>query len=197
LSDAYSHQPNIINKFISVLKREQLSEVDYQESLTKGKLLLENYLNNYPIDSKDFIVDFDFKHDHVHLGDIPLTGKIDLINILDGKNIEVVDFKTGNPDGKYKELSEDGDYFRQLVFYKLLSTLDPNFKYNVTKATIDFVEKSKSKNNYLRKEFIINPEHVEGLKTQIKDIYQKILSQDFYHIGDNCKNKHNLHYLLP
>ncbi len=195
LSDAYTGKdPH--SKFISVLQHEQLPKGDYQESLTKGQKLLDEYLKNYNITSSNSIVDFDFKHDHVHLDDIPLTGKIDLINVVDDKNVEVVDFKTGNPDGKYKELSQDGDYFRQLVFYKLLSTLDPNFKYTVVKATIDFVEKSRSKNNYLRKEYEITPEHLESLKSQIKDIYQKILNQDFYHIGENCKNKKNLHYLL-
>ena len=197
LSLAYTGQVKVFDKFVSVLKHEQLSASDYQESLSKGKILLDDYLNNYPIEkTQKHLVDHDFKSDHVHLDSIPLTGKIDLINVLSAREVEVVDFKTGNPDSKYKELSEDGDYFRQLVFYKLLATLDPNFDYVVKKATIDFVEKSKQRGTFIRKEFEISSEHIEKLKLQIKDVYQKILNLEFFEIGANCKNKHNLHYLL-
>lgn len=197
LSDAYLLKDGVYDKFVSTLRREQLPQDDYQESLTKGKILLDDYLKNYPINPDlKRLVDVDFKHDHVHLDDIPITGKIDLINIIRRDEIEVVDFKTGNPDGKYKELSPDGDYFRQLVFYKLLITLDPNFKYIVQKGTIDFVEKSKQRNVFIRKEFDITPDHLESLKVLIKTVYQKILNLEFFEIGENCKNKHNLHYLL-
>ncbi|MBP9818167.1 ATP-dependent helicase [Candidatus Shapirobacteria bacterium] len=197
LSTAYTSTGNPYDKFVSVLNHEHLPLADYQESLTLGKTLLDDYLANYPITKDiDHLVDFDFKHDHVHMDNIPLTGKIDLINVLNNKEVEVVDFKTGNPDGKYKELSEDGDYFRQLVFYKLLSTLDLNFKYEVVKGTIDFVQKSKQKGSYTRREFTITDEHLANLKTLITKVYAKILAQDFFHVGPDCKNKKNLHYLL-
>ena len=77
-----------------------------------------------------------------------------------------------------------------------MATLDSNFDYIVKKATIDFVEKSKQRDNFIRKEYEISPEHIESLKLQIKDVYQKILNLEFFEIGANCKNKHNLHYLL-
>jgi DNA helicase-2/ATP-dependent DNA helicase PcrA len=115
---------------------------------------------------------------------------------LDKNQVEVIDFKTGNPDGKYKELSPDGDYFRQLVFYKLLATLDPNFKYNVVKGTIDFVEKSKQKETFIRREFDITEEHLQGLKNLIKETYQKIISFEFNIIGENCRNSNHLHHLF-
>jgi DNA helicase-2/ATP-dependent DNA helicase PcrA len=197
LSVAYQGKPNVIETFDRVLLSEQLPLSDYQESLKKGHEVLTSYLKNYPIDTSIHrLTEHNFRSSHVHLDDIPITGKIDLVNILDKNQVEVIDFKTGNPDGKYKELSPDGDYFRQLVFYKLLATLDPNFKYNVVKGTIDFVEKSKQKETFIRREFDITEEQITNLKNLIKDTYQKIISFEFNIIGDNCRNSNHLHHLL-
>lgn len=197
LSEKYGRNGDPLTRFVQSLEREQLSSADHQESLSKGTKLLTDYFSSHHLeDPKNYQVDYDFKRNNVHLDHIPLTGKIDLIHFLDANQVEFVDFKTGNPDGKSQELSEAGDYFRQLVFYQLLSLLDPNFKYQVVRGTIDFVEKSKQKNSYVRKEFKITDAHLESLKDLIGEVYQKILSQDFFHVGPTCRNKNNLHYLL-
>lgn len=197
LSVAYQGKNNIIDTFDRVLQNEQLPSNDYHESLKKGHEVLTNYLNNYPIDTAvSRLTEHNFRSSHVHLDDIPITGKIDLINIIDNHKVEVVDFKTGNPDGKYKELSEDGDYFRQLVFYKLLAGLDQSFKYDVIRGTIDFVEKSKQKGIFIRKEFDITKEHLQNLNSLIKEVYQKIISFEFNIIGEQCRDSNHLHHLF-
>jgi DNA helicase-2/ATP-dependent DNA helicase PcrA len=197
LSVAYSGRKNIIETFDRVLQNEQLPQADFQESLKKGHEVLSEYIKNYPIDTTiTRISEHNFRSSHVHFDNIPITGKIDLVNVINKNQVEVVDFKTGNPDGKYKELSVDGDYFRQLVFYKLLASLDPNFNYEVVKGTIDFVEKSKQKGTFVRKEFAITEEHLQGLRVLIKDTYQKIISLEFNIIGENCRNPNHLHHLF-
>ncbi|MBI2464802.1 ATP-dependent helicase [Candidatus Shapirobacteria bacterium] len=197
LSVAYQGKNNVVETFDRVIQREQLPEDDYHESLQKGHELLTNYLKNNPLDpSISRLTEHNFRSSHVHFDNIPITGKIDLVNILDNHHVEVVDFKTGNPDGKYKELSVDGDYFRQLVFYKLLSELDQNFKYEVVKGTIDFVQKSKQRGTFIRREFDITEEHLATLKKQIKETYQKIISLEFNIIGERCRNPNHLHHLF-
>ena len=58
-----------------------------------------------------------------------LSGKIDKVEWLDKPNreVKVIDYKTGNPKtkGQIKGSTKysDGDLMRQLVFYKLLSSL--------------------------------------------------------------------------
>lgn len=196
LSVAYQGKKNIIETFDRVLQKEQLPQGDYQESLKKGHEVLTEYIKNYPIDTSiDRLTEHNFRPSHVRFDNIPITGKIDLVNIISKNQVEVVDFKTGNPDGKYKELSEDGDYFRQLVFYKLLASLDPSFKYEVAKGVIDFVEKSRQRGTFIRKEFDITKEHVSNLKVLIKETYQKIINHEFNIIGENCRNSQHLHHL--
>ncbi|MDD4106472.1 MAG: PD-(D/E)XK nuclease family protein, partial [Candidatus Shapirobacteria bacterium] len=123
-----------------------------------------------------------------------LTGKIDKIELLDGKNVNVVDFKTGKPDSKYQQLSQDGDYFRQLVFYKLLCQHSIGFPYHVQSGTIDFIEKD-ARGNFKKVDFQITDEHVDNLSKLIIDTYQKILNLEFAP-SPKCDDPDHLHYLF-
>ncbi|PIX68216.1 hypothetical protein COZ41_00875, partial [Candidatus Shapirobacteria bacterium CG_4_10_14_3_um_filter_35_13] len=155
---------SLIQNFTQSLYKEGLNKKDFDESLFRGTNILTDYFNQHSDNLCQKIkTDYDFKSANLHLNNIPITGKIDLIEYLENNKINVVDFKTGNPDGKYKELSPDGDYFRQLAFYKLLISLDTSFSPHFNSGIIDFVQKSKQKNTLIRKEIVINPEHVEGL----------------------------------
>ncbi len=201
LSELYNHQPNtlknIIADFTTSLNKEGLNKTDYNESLFRGTNILTDYFNQYNQNlCQKIIVDKDFKSANIHLNHIPLTGKIDLIEYLGDNKINVVDFKTGNPDGKYKELSPDGDYFRQLAFYKLLISLDTSISRQFNLGIIDFVQKSKQKNTLIRKEIKITDQDLNNLKSQITDVYNKIINLDFFKIGDDCKDHQHIHYLL-
>jgi len=195
-------QDELIIRFCDFIKKEKLSKDDESESLKKGEEILIEYYTNYQSSFyKNNITDFDFAPNHVFLDKIPITGKIDEIKILDqkinGKEVaEVIDFKTGNPDGKYKELSKDGDYFRQLVFYKILSDLDLTFKYIITRGTIDFVQKSKTRNKFIQNSFEFSQTDIDNLKNLIKEIYQKIINLEFNQIGEECQDRDHLHSLL-
>jgi DNA helicase-2/ATP-dependent DNA helicase PcrA len=128
------------------------------------------------------------------MDDIPLTGKIDKIEFLSGQNVNVVDYKTGKPDSKYQELSPEGDYFRQLVFYKLLCSEAKAFPYEVVSGTIDFIEKNK-KNLYVRKNYSLTEADITKLKSQISEVFNKIKSLDFTP-NSKCEDKDHLHYLF-
>jgi DNA helicase-2/ATP-dependent DNA helicase PcrA len=97
---------------------------------------------------------------------------------LSGQEVNVVDYKTGKPDSKFQELSPEGDYFRQLVFYKLLCSEAKGFPYDVVSGTIDFIEKN-NKNLYIRKNYSLTAADVTKLKSQITQVFSKIKSLDF------------------
>jgi len=201
LSDLYFHQPNTLSNIISIfaktLIKEGLNKNDHQESILRGTQILTDYFNNYhPNLCKIVKTDYDFKSANIHLNNIPLTGKIDLIEYLATNQINVVDFKTGNPDTKYQELSPEGDYFRQLAFYKLLISLDPNFRQELNLGIIDFVQKSKTKDIFIRKEIKISDTDVDNLKQLITDVYNNILNLEFFKLGTECKDHQHVHYLL-
>ncbi|MDP4010192.1 MAG: ATP-dependent DNA helicase [Candidatus Shapirobacteria bacterium] len=195
-------EEEFLSIFYKYLIRENLDNLQFSEALNRGNEILTDYYNNYKNTfSNNCLTEYDFSHDHVFLDDIPLSGKIDKVEILPTKHngefdVNVIDFKTGNPDNKSKELKEDGDYFRQLVFYKILADNDPNFKYHVKSGTVDFVEKSKRNNKYVQKTINITDDHINLVKTQIKEIYQKILNLDFNRVGEDCKDEQDLHNLI-
>jgi len=201
LFNVYKNDNTLISldKFLSIfetnLKRESVNESDFNDLLFTGRQMLTDYYNFYQDSfNGNCLTEHDFKFYGARLGDIPLTGKIDKIEILDDKNVNVVDFKTGKPDSKYKELSVDGDYFRQLVFYKLLCQQSHSFPYHVKSGTIDFIQKD-ARGNYKKANFEITDQHVADLSKLIIDTYQKILNLEFAP-SDKCDDPDHLHYLF-
>ena len=177
------------------LKKEHLPEKDYDEVRTNGLRILTDYYNHYQTEfNGNCFTEHDFRLYGIRLGDIPITGKIDKIDIIDKNYVNVVDFKTGNPDNKYQELSRDGDYFRQLVFYKILCESSGSFPYKVQKGTIDFIEKTKT-GQFKRATYDITPDDVAKLTVLIKETFTKIKNLEFAP-SPTCKNPDHVHYLF-
>ena len=194
-----NHQVIPLEKFISVfednLRREGLALPDFEQLLASGHQHLTDYYQHYlPEFGGSFLVEHDFRPYLARVGDIPITGKIDKIEIVSGKNINVVDFKTGNPDTKYKELSPNGDYFRQLVFYKILADHSPGFGYHVVSGTIDFIQK-KSSGKFERRYYPITPASIIDMTKLIEQTYADITSLKFSPNLD-CADKDHLHCLF-
>ncbi len=210
---AYLHQVLISqnklitkDKFLKVfeqnLYKENLSEKDMADLLAFGRQTLSDYYFRY---SHEFnsrcLVEKDFKSYNVRLprplssstDSIPLTGKIDKLELLGGGTVNVVDYKTGKPDSKYLELSPDGDYFRQLVFYKILCRHAHGFNYQVSSGTIDFIQPN-AKGQFVRKNFTLTNQDEARLIGQISDVYDKILSLQFAPTA-TCPDHDNLHFL--
>jgi DNA helicase II / ATP-dependent DNA helicase PcrA len=201
LTETFKKENSLISleKFLWIfdknLSRENLSKNDYQDLLTHGHQVLTDYYQHYQNEFNGHcFTEHDFKFYNVRMDDIPLTGKIDKIEFLSGNTVNVVDYKTGKPDSKYQELSPEGDYFRQLVFYKLLCSEAKGFPYKVVSGTIDFIEKN-NKNLYVRKNYSLTNDDVVKLKSQITEVFGKIKSLDFTP-SPKCDDKDHLHYLF-
>jgi DNA helicase-2/ATP-dependent DNA helicase PcrA len=151
----------------------------------------ENYRNDF---TGNYFSERDFKFYGARLNNIPITGKIDLLDVTAKNEANVIDFKTGRPDNKYKELSPDGDYFRQLVFYKILCQQSKGFPYKINQGTVDFIE-TDSKDKFVRKTFNLTQDDVDNLTVLIKDTFQKISELKFTP-KDTCDDPDNLHYLF-
>jgi DNA helicase-2/ATP-dependent DNA helicase PcrA len=113
-----------------------------------------------------------------------------------GKAVNVVDYKTGkfenaktklnppkpdaNPEtAKFEEIY-GGDYWRQIVFYKILMDNDKQHPdWEMISGEMEFVEPDKKGEFYSRK-FYPNAEEIAFVKSQIRTTYQGIMNQDFY-----------------
>lgn len=176
--------------FLNFMRRnsEKFSPSGFERKVNYGLDILKNiYETN--IDTWHKVVNIEFNA-KATLDGIPLKGFIDKVEYYENE-ITLVDYKTGDYKSDYtkkKLLSmeddkEDigGDYWRQAMFYKILLDNDKNNKYKATCAKYEFLEPDK-KSKTLPKPHIFHfpKEHIDQVKTQIKDTWQKIQQHEFY-----------------
>jgi len=171
--------------FAEGLKSHQshFTDKEFERRLEYGKELLpELYDHYYDKWNKDVVVEY--RINNAEIDGIPITGALDKME-FDGKSVNVVDYKTGNPDNGRKKLSRPdeknpngGDYWRQIVFYKILLDSDRTRKYEMASGEIDFVQKN-GKKEFVKSKVYVTPEDLTIVKEQIKDTYSKILNFEF------------------
>jgi DNA helicase-2/ATP-dependent DNA helicase PcrA len=164
--------------------RESFTKEQFNRRIEYGQEVLTNYYDTY---INDFckIVSIELNIRNVVIQDVPLKGKLDKLE-FDGKSVNIVDYKTGDPDKaipKTKGPSEKdlngGDYWRQAVFYKIL--ID-NYKAKDWKAVsteFDFIEPDKKK-NYRKEKLVITPADITTVTQQITSSWEKIINREFY-----------------
>ncbi len=119
--------------------------------------------------------------EHLSLDNVPVTGKIDHINIdRTNKTIEVYDFKTGNyHENKWQSHPTLYKYALQLEFYKLLLNLSPSYRYyKVTHGHILFVSPDAEGKVY-DKVYEYDTAGGEELRALAKVVYRQITSLEF------------------
>src|SRR5690606_29759418 len=97
--------------------------------------------------------------------------------------VTVVDYKTGKPKTRNDVMgntkTSNGDYYRQLVFYKLLLSRFADGQYRMDGGVIDFVEPD-DKGKLHREAFEISDEEVETLIETIQDVIHEIITLSFW-----------------
>lgn len=164
--------------------RESFTKEQFDRRMEYGQLVLTNYYDKY-IDQFNRIVTIERNIRNVVVKGVPLKGKLDKLE-FDGKSVNVVDYKTGDPDkalSKLKGPSEKdpngGDYWRQAIFYKILVDNYEQKNWKVASTEFDFIEPDKKK-NYRREKLVITPADITTVTQQILETWQKIQDRDFY-----------------
>jgi len=172
----------VIAQFEYHLDQQLLSKQDLKDSKEFGRSSLGEYLQ----DQLDMVVknaypEHDFGPYHVLVGEVPITGKIDSIQIIDAKKklVHVVDYKTGNPDNKASNLAPNGSYHRQLLFYKLLCDGAKQFGHIAMSGEINFIQKSKTKNKFVNRVYEFTEADVEQTRSEIMAVYADIKALKF------------------
>jgi DNA helicase-2/ATP-dependent DNA helicase PcrA len=164
--------------------RENFTKEQFARRLEYGQEVLANYYTAY-INSWNKIVAIERNISKVVVNGVPLKGKLDKLE-FDGKNVNVVDYKTGDPEKAKDKLvppgekqPNGGDYWRQAVFYKILVDNYEAKEWNVVSTEFDFIEPDKKK-IYRKARVAITPEDITTVKHQIVDVWGKIQARDFY-----------------
>ncbi len=164
--------------------RENFTKEAFDRRIEYGDEVLRNYYNKY-ISTWNKVVAVERNIRGVVVNGVPLKGKLDKLE-FDGKNVNVVDYKSGDIDkavpkmkGPNDKESGGGSYWRQAVFYKILVDNYEQKDWKVISTEFDFVEPDK-KAAYRKEKIVITPADTETVKQQISDTWQKIQARDFY-----------------
>jgi DNA helicase II / ATP-dependent DNA helicase PcrA len=181
-------------EFISIfekdLSRKRISEIDLEKYLNRGREALDIF---YDKKMKDLLIgdktEVDFGKEGVVIDGSHITGKIDLLRIVDENTVDVFDFKTGKSISEKNK--DEGDkikewsYKNQIIFYKLLIENSKNYKnYKMRNGIFIFVE-PEIKNGVLsinEKEIEITVDDISRVKKLINIIFNKIKNLDFVNI---------------
>jgi len=164
--------------------RESFTKEQFVRRLEYGHEVLNNYYDKYILQFNK-IVAIERTIRNVVVRDVPLKGKLDKLE-FDGKSVNVVDYKTGDPEkaisklkGPHDKDPNGGDYWRQAVFYKILVDNYSAKDWKVVSTEFDFIEPDKKK-NYRKEKVIITPADITTVTEQITSTWQKIQERDFY-----------------
>jgi len=164
--------------------RESFTKEQFERRLEYGHEVLSNYYDKY-INSFNKIVAIERNIRNVIVKEVPLKGKLDKLE-FDGKSVNVVDYKTGDPDKALAKLKgpsdkdpNGGDYWRQAVFYKILVDNYGQKDWKAVSTEFDFIEPDKKK-NYRKEKLIITPPDIATVTEQIQATWKKIQAREFY-----------------
>jgi len=139
---------DILHDYELQLQQGRLNEREFGYMLEKGSDILQTYLNaRYDTFNEAQKAERNFASQHSMLGDVRLTGAIDLMEINEKtKTISVTDYKTGKGLSSWQgktdfEKIKLHKYRQQLMFYKLLIEHSRDYKtFVVTEGRLEFVE---------------------------------------------------------
>ncbi len=164
--------------FTRELSHLPLSALDRQELMKTGVAALRAYLAQEGAHMKsahesEFAITVSLMVPGV--GPVPLSGKLDRLDLRDDGTVMVIDYKTGKAksenDIRGLTKSGDGNYYRQLVFYKLL--LDKDGRYLMNEGALHFVEPNE-KGKCIIRAFTITDAEVAALEEDLIKAAQAI-----------------------
>lgn len=184
---AFPPLEDVLGSFRYKMRREEgsFTELQFERRMELGARIITEYYQHY-LDSFNKVTLSEYNIGTVVVNGVPIKGKLDKIE-FDGKNCVVVDYKTGNPEyASRKELHppsegnpNGGDYWRQMVFYKLLLDNFPAAReWTMTAGMFDFIEKN-SKDEFVRFTVPIGAHDVTTVRQQIKQVYDSIMNHEF------------------
>lgn len=167
--------------FENHLSRTALPDTGFREYARKGRREIARYLAHYDF-PREIWNEVGIRGIPFQVGktEILLNGTLDKVELQSG-GVNVVDYKTGRPKSRNEILGKtkgaDGNYVRQLIFYKLL--LDRYKKWRMQTGTIDFIEPD-ARGTLRREIFPIGEREAAELAKVVTDTSRRILDLSFW-----------------
>lgn len=184
----FPSKEEVINFFDFGMSMEAscFNPIQYERRMEQGHTSLAEYYDRN-IDSFPTDVEVEMSIPRYLLDGVPVTGKIDRMEFgADG--ITVVDYKTGDPDNSAKKYTaapneanpDGGDYWRQMVFYKLLIENYKDRNWKVKMGMFDYIEKGRKSGQHRPPiQVPVFPQDEDIVRVQLKDSYTRIMNHEF------------------
>ncbi len=168
-------------------ERTILTEKQRDDLIGLGTEALPRYFEQRLASANPFL--YSIERDYrTHMGDVPLKGKIDRIDLLskDSGIATVIDYKAGKgkseseirggmDPGKISR-TEEGSHFRQLAFYAvLLEKADPLLE--PREFVLEYI--GERGEHPVTRSFVVTESEREDLRRLVKDVWTKITNLDF------------------
>ncbi|MFA6341212.1 MAG: PD-(D/E)XK nuclease family protein, partial [Candidatus Paceibacterota bacterium] len=180
----------LLDLFGKYLSKQPMNKADFEDTLIKGKTSLGGYFDAYAGTwVRSIVNEFNISGVFIELPEkeekVLVRGSLDKIEISKDGVVNVVDYKTKKPmtrnDIEGKTKNSDGNYKRQLVFYKMLLDKYSEGKngYIVETGELDFIEPDQ-KGKYKKEKFSITDDDVKELVLLIQKSASEIANFDFW-----------------
>lgn len=186
-NNVFPDKEQVIKIFTSAMYSEAASftAVQFDRRMEQGQTILSEYYDTF-IHEFTRTVEVEYRIPRYMLNGIPVTGKIDKME-FDATGCTVVDYKTGDPDkaaNAYTSAPNEkdplgGDYWRQMVFYKIIIEHYPEQSWQVKAGRFEYIEKSKKDNIHKQIYIPIYAQDEEIVMKQLKDTYTGIMNHEF------------------
>jgi len=186
---------NAFDTFMHI-ERDSFTPSQFERRTEQGHQAIVEYCSHY-LEQFSTNVEIELKVPRYSLDGIPITGKIDKLEI-EGESCVVIDYKTGDPDKSAKAYTAapnekeplGGDYWRQMVFYKILLENWPDKDYKVSMGMFDYVEKGRISKDFKRVYVPVFVQDEEIVRAQLRDSWSRIMNHEF----DKGCNKPECHW---
>lgn len=177
---------HLFKKFTQVLSKGRLPRTEAEVLRDKGERVIANFTTHY---EKRFgeadEAQVDFRSLNLIVGDILITGKIDLLTTTP-EGFVVTDFKTGKPLDSWKQTGDKQiqlyHYKHQLCFYAVLLKHSAKHSYPIANLRLEFVEGVLDGGDSSVLEYYPTDEDVSRMEKLIEAVGKKIKALDFPNI---------------
>ncbi len=185
-NSTFPSKDEVLANFRKELARQAsaFSHQQYERRTEQGLQVLSSYYDHY-INQLHHDAEVELSVPRYYLAGVPVTGKIDKIELYpDG--CTVIDYKTGNAEKSAtanlappnEKSPNGGDYWRQMVFYKLLLENWAERAWLVKEGKFDYVEATSAG---VFKQYVVPvfKQDEEKVLEQLKDSYARIMNHEF------------------
>jgi DNA helicase-2/ATP-dependent DNA helicase PcrA len=192
VSDEQTPPVFLVEQFVESAKKLPFNTAELEESVERGREFLTGWHHaregTWAKDARmEYKITTELVLESAPVSSVRLRGDLDKLEVL-SDGVRVIDYKTGKPKTRNAIMgltkTDDGGYFRQLVFYKMLLELEG--RYTFKDAVLDFVQPD-DKGRYHQETFEVTEHNVAEMKATIQRATSEIYELSFW--NTRCDDK--------